>query len=316
MHNRRKFLVQFAMAAGAVTFLRPLNSLAGTRAHLPGVFPPNKLTLLHTANLHGQWKSLASYERMAGLGGLENLCKKIRAVRQENTAVLLVDTGNLISRYRGERKEHLLFCKQLAEAGYDAVVPGETDLAHGAPYFSELARESNLCRGAAPYGRSAWQRGHPLPYYLVNRGNHQVALIDCSGAALQTLPNYSFGRAVAAASATAARLKDKNPCLLTLCLLQEDGAKSQAFAEASAHIDILATSAPGRLLQNVLVMRNERNEEVLVSFAGEKGTMLSRIDLTFDERGKKVQVQSKAEVVSGREASYATLLKRYPFHKT
>lgn len=304
------------MAAGAVTFLRPLNGLAGIGAPAPGNFNTNKLTLLHTANLKGQWKSLAGHERMVGLGGLENLCKKIREVRQEHTAVLLMDTGNLISRYTSDRKEHLLFCRHLAEAGYDAVVPGETDLVNGASYFSELARESNLCGGAASYGRRAWMRGYPLPYYLVNRGNAQVAFIDCSTLALKNLPNYSFSRAVAAASATASRLKEKDPCIQTLCLIQEDSAKSQAFAEISAHIDIIASSAPGRLLQNVLVVRNRKNEEVLVSFAGEKGTMMSRLDLTFDEQGERIQVDSKAVVVSTREASYDTLLKRYYFYKT
>lgn len=316
MHNRRTFLIQFAMAAGAVTFLKPLKGLAGNGAPMAGVFNENKLTLLHTANIRGQWKTLAAHERMVGLGGVENLCKKIREVRQENTQVLLVDTGNLLSRYSTDRQDHLLLCRHLAEAGYDTVVPGETDLTHGGSYFNELARESNLCGSAAPSGRSAWMRGSPLPYSLVNKGNPQVALIDCSAQALKALPNYSFTRAIAAASATAARLKEKAPCIQTLCLIQEDGAKSQAFAEASAHIDIVASSAPGRLLQNVLVIRNKKNEEVLVSFAGEKGTMMSRIDLTFNEKGERVQVDSKAVVVSAKEEPYPTLLKRYYFYKT
>lgn len=316
MHNRRTFLVQFTMAAGAATVLRPLDCLAAIGAPLPQSVHTSKLTLLHTANLNGQWKSLAGHEQMAGLGGLENLCKKIRAVRHEHRAVLLVDSGNLIGPYSSDRKEHLLFYRQLAEAGYDALVPGETDLAHGAAYFNELARETNLCRGAIPTGRSAWMGSTPLPYSLVNKGNLQVAFIDGSTRALKALPNYSFARAVAAASATARRLKEKDPCIQTLCLIQQDGANSQAFAQASTHVDVLATSAPGRLLQNVLVVRNQKNEEVLVSFAGEKGTMMSRLDLTFDERGVRVQVDSKAVVVSAREASYNTLLKQYYFYKT
>ena len=315
MHNRRKFLAQFAMAAGAVTFLRPLNGLAGIGANIPGLNNTNKLTLLHTANLNGQWKSLAANERLVGLGGLENLCKKVQEIRQENTHVLLVDAGNLMARQSTDRHAQLLFYRRMAKAGYDAVVPGETDLANGVSYFRELVEESNISVVAAQYGRIERSMGNILPYYLVNKGNLQIAFIDCSTHALKKLPNYSFARAVAAASATATRLKEKDPCLLTLCLIQEDQAKSRAFAEASSHLDIIASTASVQVLQNILVIRNSKNEEVLLSRAGEKGTMMSRIDLTYNENLEKIHVNSSAVLVGAPLVKYAALSKQDAYGK-
>ena len=300
MTNRRKFLVKFTMAAGAATFLRPLNVFADL-----GVQPQvstNSLTILHTANLNGRWLAMGQNEKMFGLGGLNNISKKIREIKKEAPSVLLLHSGNVINTHSLPKKDRLLFCKAVTDAGYDSVMPGESDLAIGKNSFNQLANESGL--PIIPTKTNSLFTSATLPYHLIKKGNLNIGIINAGSgvhnpSAFATVLNQ-----------TAELLRSSKKCDLVICLVQATKRSCVSLAELSCGIDVIAAPAEKASIHNTQIVRNKSNHEVILSDAWAKGAMMSRIDLTFNKKGEKINVASKAIFVGAEDESYAGILKR------
>lgn len=307
MKNRREFIVELTMAAAAISYLRPLQALAGmvsTDALLPGF---NKLTILHSSNLYGQLTPLGVNDKLVGLGGLENLGRKIKAIRDNRSAVLLIDSGNMAPGAALSQGRALQFYNRLTKLGYDAVVPGKTDLVAGIKPFARMAQESRL-RVIGGTGGSG-QQGL-LPYTILNKGNIEVALIDAGGRALKDI-KATASNPIAALNATACRLKEAGACRLTICILQEDMPNCLRYAALSSGIDVMISSIGKTTIHNTRIVRNREDEEVILSHAGTRGTMLGQIDITFNERFEKVNIRPGAVLVGAKDEDYAQLLRKY-----
>ena len=308
MNNRRQFIVNMTMAAGALTVLKPLKSIAGFSD--PYYLNRNKLVLLHTANLNSQWQALAANEKYVGLGGIENLSAKINAIRNEKIPVLLVDAGNIINQAKSD-KDQLAFYKAVSALNYDAVIPGISDMQKGAPHFYQMAKESGLkVAGANVQPKLIYD--NILPYYILNKGNLQVAVIDAGTYTLKRLDNP---RNVAVAiSKTATLLKEKINCVLTVCLLQEDLTKTESYANASTGVDIIISTISCHSIYNTKILRNNNNREVMISFAGSRGTMMNRIDIAYNNTMDKINVKSKLELIGVNDDQYTASIKKYDLY--
>ncbi len=305
MNNRRQFIVNITMTAGALTILRPLKSFAGLGE--PYYVNRNKLILLHTANLNGQWQALSASEKYVGLGGLKNLADKIKTIRNENLPVLLVDAGNIINQ-AGSDKEHIQFYKAISELEYDAIIPGKTDLQKGLPHFYSMAQQGGL-KVANIFSNKKPVYENMLPYYILNKGNLQVAVID---AGANTLKRLNIQRdAITAINKTAALLKEKINCILTVCLLQENQLKTEAYANTSSGVDIIVSTIACHSIFNTKVHRNKNNQEVMVSFAGSRGTMMNRMDIEYSNAMNKINVSSKLELIGVDDDQYTASIKKY-----
>jgi hypothetical protein len=73
---------------------------------------------------------------------------------------------------------------------------------------------------------------------------------------------------------------------------------------------VMISAAEKTSLHNTQIIRNEFNNEVIVSYAGSKGSMMSRIDLTFNDKGEKINVASKAIFAGAEVEAYAGLVKK------
>ena len=303
MSNRRDFLIKSTMAFGAVSILRPFRSLAGMGLTEQ---TSGKLILLHTANLKGQWKSLAGREKLFGLGGLENLAGKIREIRKEGAPVLLVDAGNMVGKTI-RQEEQYAFYQACSKLGYDAVIPGEEDLLSGTKGYCAMAREAGLRLIAG----NDQLLNSTLPYRLVNKSNHQVAIIDASKETLRRLDKASKKSIIGMINKTSLKLKEQNSCIVTICLLQENNRTTQEMALATSGVDIMLSSEENSSIYNTSIFRNHKDEEVMVSFTGSRGAMINRIDLTFNQANQKHQVSSRAVLIGIEEQQYASTCRRF-----
>jgi 5'-nucleotidase len=303
MSNRREFLIKSTMAFGAVSILRPFQSFAGMG--LPKMYS-NKLVLLHTANLKGQWKSLAGREKLFGLGGLENLTGKIREIRKEGAPVLLVDAGNMLGKST-RPEEQQAFYHACSRMGYDAVIPGQTDLQSGAPGYDAMARDAGL---RLIGGKDQFLNTY-LPYRLVNKANHQVAIIDAGKETLRRLDKTSQKSITGMINKTSLKIKEQNDCIVTICLLQENKKATEEIALNSAGVDIILTSEEVSSIFNTSILRNNQDQEVVVSFTGSRGAMINRIDLTFNEANQKQQVMARAVLIGVDEKQYVATCRRF-----
>lgn len=311
MADRREFLVRFTMAAGAVSFLRPFHLFAGIDTHQTASSQTNRLIILHTSNLNGQWPALGVNEKLAGLGGLQNIAKKINEIKAESPCVLVIDAGNMVGSRTPTRNDHLFFYQKLRDAGYDAVIPGQTDLAKGADHFLQLAEESRLpCVGhtASSAGNST-----ALPYSIFIKEKFRIGIIDAGRTALKGAASTPVLGAAAAINSTAQQLKSRG-CTLVVCLIQATESRGLRLASLSRNTDVMISSTAKTSLNNTRIVQNKTGEEVILSYAGENGVMMSRIDLTFNENMEKINLASTASFIGVGNVSYAMLAGKYKLH--
>ena len=305
MTNRRQFLVKFTMAAGAVSLLRPLNVFAGFGAPYP--CNRNKLILLHTSNLMGQQKALHGSNKYSGLGGLEALSAKIDEIRNENTPVLLIDAGNMVAD-SGSAEQHLRFYKAISKLGYDAVIPGRSDLLKGTDHFNKMMMDSGLIFAGIKQQDAGIYNGR-LPFRLLNKANLQVAVIDCGANSMRRLKNSR--NAIGAINRTAGILKQQNSCILTVCILQEEYDRSIKLAQSSSDVDIFLNSYELHSIHSTKIMRNSKGNEVMLSYSGSRGAMINRVDITCNENQEKMNVSSKLVLIGINDDDYIASLKKY-----
>jgi 2',3'-cyclic-nucleotide 2'-phosphodiesterase (5'-nucleotidase family) len=306
MTNRRDFLVKFTMAASAASILKPLNVFAGVSTNPSVLSGTNRLTILHTANLNGQLYALEMGEKMVGYGGLQNITKEIAGIKKDTAAVLLIDAGNITGLLQ-TKEERLNFYKKVNNAGYDVVIPGRTDLALGKTCFDELIKEGNL-NAVSSTGQLAFDG--LLPYSIFNKGKTRVGVINAGTAALNDDHHASASQAAIAINQTAHVLRSSKNCTLIICVVQFSVIKCSKLTGLSNGIDVMVSSAEKTSLHNTQIIRNKSNHEVIVSYAGAKGGMMSRIDLTFNDKGEKIYMASKAIIAGAEDQSYAGIVKK------
>lgn len=291
MHTRRKFLAQSSLTLGAVSFLNPLRSIAGAS---DSAQQENTLTILFTNGLHGNLSNSSQ------AGGLEAVKAAVRQVRRKAKNILLLDSGNVLSRNAAKTIGDLQLFKTLKEAGYDAITPGTTDLQHGADYFAKLVDRSRLTAVATNLANHE----AVLADRIIRKGSLKIGIIGVGGAA--HLSSNHFQQLQQTINQRAERLKRIHRCQLVLCLshlpLKNEATQIDNFnlAQASHAIDVVISANDGRFTYNTHVVKNNMAHDVLISHAGKDGTMLGKLEVRFNERGEKTGLSTE-QVFAGFE---------------
>jgi 5'-nucleotidase len=296
--------MKFTMAAGAVSFLRPLNVFAGME---PNVVV-NTLTILHTSNLKGQWQPIGQNEKLYGLGGLQNLGRKIREIKNNTASSVLIHAGDIVDTRSQKKADCLHFYKALGKAGYDVVIPGKSDLAKSKNYFKEMAQQSGLpsfsCELQNPDAAF-------LPYYVINKGFIKVGIINAASGV-----NNSDRFKAAIISKTAARLRTSEKCRVVICIVPAIYASYQTLCKYVSGIDVMISQAENHSIHNTEILRDKTGRETIISYAGARGAMISRIELTFDDQYERAGFASKAVFVGTAEEDYTRIMKHYKLFYT
>jgi len=303
MTNRRDFLVKFTMAAGAVSFLRPLNVFAAIESKVV----VNTLTVLHTSNLKGQWQPIPQNEKLYGLGGLQNLGRKIREIKNKTAAPLLIHAGDIINTRSQKKEDCLRFYKATNKAGYDVVIPGDSDLANGKNYFKQLAEESGL-------PSFSYESQNPnaifLPHSVINKGFVRIGIINAASGL-----HHSDRSQAAIISKTASMLRASEKCRIVICIVSAAGCPYQTLCKHSSGIDVMISQAEKNSIYNTEILRDKTGREVIVSYAAGKGAMISRLELTFTDSYDRIGFASKAIFVGTAEEDYTRIMEQYKlFH--
>lgn len=126
MINRKKFIKQSVLAAGAV--------MAGPAvAEAAEYMSPQKLTILHTNDTHSRMEPFPmDGGRNQGLGGVAARAELIKQIRAVESQVLLLDAGDIFQGtpyfniYKGEPE-----IKAMSAMEYDACTIGNHDFDAG-----------------------------------------------------------------------------------------------------------------------------------------------------------------------------------------
>jgi len=90
-------------------------------------------------------------------------------------------------------------------------------------------------------------------------------------------------------------LKKEKNCHLVVCLSQlgyksSTGLNDLELAAASTHLDVIIGGHADNFCTRPVIARNKNNEEVIINHAATSGLALSKIEIGFNNHGKKSQV--------------------------
>ena len=90
-------------------------------------------------------------------------------------------------------------------------------------------------------------------------------------------------------------LKKEKNCQLVVCLSQlgyksKTGLNDLALAEASTHLDVIIGGHTSDFCTRPFIARNKNKEEVIINHAATNGLAFRKIEIGFDNRGKRSQL--------------------------
>ena len=268
-------------------------------------FSPLKLTILHTNDTHSRLEPFPmDGGRNQGLGGIAARGELINKIRSEEEHVLLLDAGDIFqgtpyfNLYKGEPE-----IKAMSAMKYDATTIGNHDFDAGMENLAtQLTTHANFPMLIANYdftGTPMENKTHP--YKVFKKGKLKIGVFGISIEGRGLIPDSLFGATkyldpVQKANETADRLKRNEDCDMIICLLhlgnqykESNKVSDEVLAKETEHVDLIIGGHTHTFLDNPIVYKNKKSDDVIVNQVGFAGIILGRLDFEFSKfSGKKL----------------------------
>lgn len=287
--NRRKFIIQGAIAAGAF----------GLPSRLLAVEGSSRLTILHTNDVHSRLEPFPmDGSANAGKGGVAARASIIQQIRQKEEHILLLDAGDIFQGtpyfniFKGEPE-----MKAMQMMGYDAGVMGNHDFDAGLENFvQQLTIHGKfpilMCNYA--FERTPMEK-IVEPYRIFKKGKLRIGVtgvgIELSG----LVPENLFGNTVYLDPITnvnkiANFLKNEKHCDMVICISHlgdryaDNKVSDEVLAKESSNIDLILGGHTHRFFDQPRVYSNKLGHQVIVNQVGWGGIQLGRLDFDFFDK--------------------------------
>lgn len=283
-----KFRAAFAVVLAAL-FLIAFTGDAGLLA----AESLNKLTILYTNDTHSRLQAFDRTGVGKDIGGIERRAEYFRRVKNENPAVLIVDSGDICqgtpfyNYFKGEAEFNAF-----AMAGYEAAAIGNHDLDNGVENFKLQAEKSGLKFVCANLFDAA--TGKPLvqPFMIKNKGGLRIAVTGVMGKeSWETVSNkFKSGIIYADEAALLGRLCRylRASSDLIVVLSHSGHAADLKLAESCPEIDVIIGAHTHTKLDKPVIVTNgsvnSRRTAVVQAF--ENGIYAGRLDVGFDSKNR------------------------------
>jgi 5'-nucleotidase len=256
------------------------------------------ITILHTNDVHSHIDPFpADHAAYANLGGVARRDALIRQVRAENPNTLLFDAGDIFQGtpyfnfYGGELEFRLM-----SKMRYDAATIGNHDFDNGLQgLLSQLPYASFPFLSANYDFSNTMMDGQVKPYQVWELDGIKVGVFGL-GIKLDGLVNKSlYGETVYTDPIEVARdtsriLREEARCDLVICLShlgyaypeREDRVSDVVLARETENIDLIIGGHTHTFLEEPVIKRNRKEQQVLINQVGCYGINLGRIDFYFD----------------------------------
>jgi 5'-nucleotidase len=297
MLSRKKFIRQTALSAGAL--------LAGPSIlEAAEYFNPLKLTILHTNDTHSRLDPFPmDGGRNQGLGGIAGRSSLIEQIRKEEEHVLLLDAGDIFqgtpyfNLYKGEPE-----IKAMTAMGYEACTIGNHDFDAGMENLAiQLTMHANFPMLVANYDFTGTpMENKTAPYKVFKKGKLKIGVFGVSIEGRGLIPDSLFGATkyldpVVKANETAAVLKKDKGCDMVVCLshlgykYNDNTVSDEVLAKESDNIDLIIGGHTHTFLDNPVMYKNKKGDDVIVNQVGFAGIILGRLDFEFTKfSGRKL----------------------------
>lgn len=269
-----------------------------------------KITILHTNDTHSNIEPLpANHSKFPNMGGVSKRFEVIKAIRQQEEHVLLLDAGDVFqgtpyfNKYKGT-----LEMKLMSELGYDAATMGNHDFDAGLEGFfmaSEHAKFPFLC---ANYDFSQTVlKDKTKPYSIFKKGNHTIGVFGIGIELEGLVPASKFEKTIyqdpiKVANEVAAKLKQEG-CSIVICLshlgfeYQTDKVSDKILAAKTSNIDLILGGHTHTFLEKPIEVTNVEGNPVLINQVGWGGLHLGRIDVEITNERSIFTKQKHVKVV-------------------
>lgn len=293
-YNRRAFLKSFSQAVlvSSATTL-PLELLAQKEDVI-------KLTILHTNDVHSRIEPLPmNGGRFQGLGGVARRAKLIKAIRQKEQNVLLLDSGDMFQGtpyfnfFGGE-----LEFKLMSKMKYDAATIGNHDFDAGIDSLKKQLTHASFTLINCNYDFSdTILKNDVLPYQIFQKGGLKIGILGV-GIELQGLvPENLYKQTqyldpIEKANETARILKLEKNCDIVVCLshlgykYNSEKVSDIVLSQKSEYIDIILGGHTHTFLETPDVQKNTKGNPVLIHQVGWAGIVLGRLDVYVERTTK------------------------------
>ncbi len=312
MQNRRKFLQQSALAAGAVL---ASNSLF---AEMWAEDEARKLTILHTNDVHSRLEPFPmDGGKNQGLGGVAARAELISTIRAAEQQILLLDAGDIFqgtpffNLYKGEPE-----MKAMAAMGYEAVTMGNHDFDAGLENFATQLQHANFPVLINNYDfTNTPMENKYQPYKIFKKGKLKIGVtgvgIEMKGLVPDALSgNTKYLNPVENVNRVAEILKKEKSCDMVICLshlgykYKEDEKRmcDVILAKETTNVDLIIGGHTHTFLNEPVLQKNKMGSDVLINQVGWAGIVLGRLDFEFSKVATKNLTKSHTVFV-GKKTS-------------
>lgn len=286
--SRRKFIKQAVLSGFGLASLNfiPLTSFAFKKKK------HTKITILHTNDVHSHIEPFPDNDpKYPGLGGAARRASLIKAIRNEEENVLLLDAGDVFqgtpyfNMYEGEIDFKLMSLMQ-----YDAATIGNHDFDNGIDGLNRMLPHAKF-----PFVNSNYDfsdtilAGKIKPYHIFIKDNVKIGVfgigVELDGLVDKKMyKNTKYTDPVKSANKTADLLKNEKKCDLIICLshlgyeYKSDKISDLNLAAQTNNIDLIIGGHTHTFLDNPKVIRDLSNKKTLITQVGWAGINLGRLD--------------------------------------
>lgn len=309
MLNRRKFLQQSALTAGAL--------LVSHYANASDVLT-QQLTILHTNDVHSRLEPFPmDGGRNQGLGGVAARAKLITDIRSKEEQVLLLDAGDMFqgtpffNLYKGEPE-----IKAMTQMGYDACTMGNHDFDAGLENLVTQLNHASFPVIISNYDfTNTPMEGKYVPYKVFKKGKLKIGVtgigIEIKGLVADNLAgNTKYLNPIERLNETAELLRKQKDCDMVICLshlgyqYKEEPNKVSdiILARETSGVDLIIGGHTHTFMNEPLLVKNKMGSDVIINQVGFGGINLGRLDFEFMP-GKKKNLSKSHSVVIGKKTS-------------
>lgn len=290
--NRRLFIKKTGLVTAAVG-IAPYSSWAN-KPHV------EKLTILHTNDLHSRILPFPKGSKYEGLGGAAKRAALIKKIRSEEKEVLLLDSGDVFqgtpffNEYGGE-----LELKLMSEMGYDASTLGNHDFDAGIDGLVKQLPHANFPFLNANYNfENSLLKDKIEVFKTFQKGKMKIGIFGVGIELDGLVPKHLFegvihNEPISNANKIAKKLKNELKCDFVICLshlglkYSSNKVSDLILAEKSENIDLILGGHTHTFLEEPMVIKNLNQKDVIINQVGWAGIILGRLDLIFEKKSDK-----------------------------
>lgn len=299
MWNRRKFIQQGSLAAGAMVYGSKLFATMDD-----SFFKEQQLTILHTNDVHSRMEPFPmDGSKNQGLGGIAARAELINKIRSEEEHVLLLDSGDIFQGtpyfnfYHGEPE-----IKAMSAMKYDACTIGNHDFDGGMENLAtQLNNHATFPMLVCNYDFTGTaMENKTIPYKIFNKGKTRIGVFGIGIEMKGLVPDNLYGATqyldpIIKSNETAYYLRKKKNCDMVICLshlgykYNDNKVCDRMLAKETENIDLILGGHTHTFMDNPEVMINKKGNDVIINQVGWAGIILGRLDYNFSKiSGKKL----------------------------